>query len=195
MSSPSPKLEFVSTVDASCRGSLRDVLLSAIPAKGGLWVPTQIPQIAPDFVERYRAASYADLAEAVVAPYFAEVLGPAVLRQLCQEAFNFPVPLVHPEGFKGTPAERIAVLELFQGPSAAFKDFAVRTLVRPCSPRLPAIRAPLSRKLAQGSPASAPWCSTRASVSVASRNHRSLAPALESSRCLSMARSMTVRRW
>ena len=130
MSSPSPKLEFVSTADASCRGNLRDVLLSAIPAKGGLWVPTHIPQIAPDFIERYRDASYADLAEAVVAPYFAEVLGPAVLRQLCQEAFDFPVPLVHPEGFKGTPAERIAVLEFFHGPSAAFKDFAVRTLVR-----------------------------------------------------------------
>jgi threonine synthase len=61
-------LEFVSTADASCRGSLRDVLLSAMPGKGGLWVPTQIPQIAPDFVERYRDASYADLAEAVVAP-------------------------------------------------------------------------------------------------------------------------------
>ena len=67
MSSPSPKLEFVSTADASCRGSLRDVLLSAMPAKGGLWVPTHIPQIAPDFVERHRDASYADLAEAVVA--------------------------------------------------------------------------------------------------------------------------------
>gem|GEM_PF-4612773 len=33
MSSPSPKLEFVSTADASCRGSLRDVLLSAMPGK------------------------------------------------------------------------------------------------------------------------------------------------------------------
>jgi threonine synthase len=130
MSSPKPELEFVSTVDPTCRGSLRDVLLSAMPAKGGLWVPTRIPQFEPGFVERHRHASYADLAEAVIAPYFADVLGPAELRGLCQEAFDFPVPLVRPEGFQGSSSGRIGVLELFHGPSAAFKDFAVRTLVR-----------------------------------------------------------------
>jgi threonine synthase len=123
MSSPVPKLEFVSTADASCRGGLRDVLLSAVPPKGGLWVPTRIPQVAPGFVEQHRHSTYAELAEAVVAPYFADELGAEVLRDLCRDAFNFPVPLVRPEG-------RIGVLELFHGPSAAFKDFAVRTLVR-----------------------------------------------------------------
>jgi threonine synthase len=130
MSSPNPEPQFVSTADASCRGSLRDVLLSAMPPKGGLWVPRTIPRLAPDFVERHRDSSYAELAEAVVAPYFGEALGPAVLRRLCQEAFDFPVPLVRPEKLRGTPAGRISVLELFHGPSAAFKDFAVRTLVR-----------------------------------------------------------------
>jgi threonine synthase len=130
MSSPSPELEFVSTADATCRGSLRDVLLSAMPAKGGLWVPTHIPQFSADFVERHRHDSYADLAEAVIAPYFSQVLGAETLHQICQDAYNFPVPLVRPDRLKGTAAERLAVLELFHGPSAAFKDFAVRTLVR-----------------------------------------------------------------
>lgn len=130
MSSPDHKLEFVSTADASCRGGLREVLLSAMPAKGGLWVPTRIPQVSADFADKHRHSTYAELAEAVVAPYFAEELGAGVLREICREAFNFPVPLVHPERLRGTPAERIGVLELFHGPSAAFKDFAVRMLVR-----------------------------------------------------------------
>jgi len=126
MSSRGPKLEFVSTADASCRGGLREVLLSPMPAKGGLWVPSVIPRLPEDFLAKHRDAGYAELAEAVMAPYFADELGADVLRTVCREAFDFPVPLT----YAGDPAGRIGVLELFQGPSAAFKDFAVRTLVR-----------------------------------------------------------------
>jgi threonine synthase len=130
MSSPKSKLEFVSTADAAQRASLREVLLASMPGKGGLWVPAVIPQIPAGFVATHQADAYADLAEAVIAPFLREELGADVLRRLCQEAFNFPVPLVHPPGFAGQAADRIQVLELFQGPSAAFKDFAVRLLVR-----------------------------------------------------------------
>jgi threonine synthase len=130
MSSPKNKLEFISTADASQCASLREVLLSSMPGKGGLWVPKVIPQITPDFIEQHRNDTYAQLAEAVIAPYFADELGPDVLKRLCYEAFNFPVPLIYPEGYQGKPESAISVLELFQGPSAAFKDFAVRLLVR-----------------------------------------------------------------
>ena len=130
MSSPKNKLEFISTADASQSASLREVLLSSMPGKGGLWVPKVIPQITPDFIEQHRNDTYAQLAEAVTAPYFADELGPDVLKRLCHEAFNFPVPLIYPEGYQGKPESAISVLELFQGPSAAFKDFAVRLLVR-----------------------------------------------------------------
>ncbi len=126
MSSRGPKLEFVSTADASCRGGLREVLLSPMPAKGGLWVPAAIPSLPGDLLATRRDATYAELAEAVMAPYFADELGAEVLRTVCREAFDFPVPLT----YAGDPAGRLGVLELFHGPSAAFKDFAVRTLVR-----------------------------------------------------------------
>ena len=130
MSSPKNKLEFISTADGSQCASLREVLLSSMPGKGGLWVPKVIPQITTDFIEQHRNDTYAQLAEAVIAPYFADELGPDVLKRLCNEAFNFPVPLIYPEGYHGKPESVISVLELFQGPSAAFKDFAVRLLVR-----------------------------------------------------------------
>ncbi|NDD71236.1 hypothetical protein EBZ97_04240, partial [bacterium] len=120
MSSPKNKLEFISTADASQSASLREVLLSSMPGKGGLWVPKVIPQITPDFIEQHRNDTYAQLAEAVIAPYFADELGPDVLKRLCHEAFNFPVPLIYPEGYQGKPESAISVLELFQGPSAAF---------------------------------------------------------------------------
>ena len=51
MSSPNRKLEFISTADNQQRASLRDVLLSSMPGMGGLWVPSVIPQISPDFIE------------------------------------------------------------------------------------------------------------------------------------------------
>jgi threonine synthase len=130
MSSLKNKLEFISTADASQHASLREVLLSSMPGKGGLWVPKVIPQITPDFVEKHRNDTYAQLAEAVITPYLADELGSDVLKRLCEEAFNFPVPLIHPQGYQGKPESVISVLELFQGPSAAFKDFAVRLLVR-----------------------------------------------------------------
>lgn len=130
MSSPKNKLEFISTADSSQSASLREVLLSSMPGKGGLWVPKVIPQITSDFIEQHRNDTYAQLAEAVIAPYLADELGPDVLKRLCNEAFNFPVPLIYPKGYEGKPESAISVLELFQGPSAAFKDFAVRLLVR-----------------------------------------------------------------
>ncbi len=130
MSSQPRKLEFISTADSQQRASLREVLLASMPGKGGLWVPSVIPTLPADFIQKHANDTYPQLAEAVIAPFFAEELGADVLHRLCEESFNFPVPLVYPQGYKGTAQEHISVLELFQGPSAAFKDFAVRMLVR-----------------------------------------------------------------
>ena len=126
MSSPKNKLTFVSTAQPALRADLREVLLSPVPKAGGLWVPSEIPQLPANFLAQYQTADYATLAEAVMAPYFSEALGPQVFRELCREAFNFPVPLVRAPGMD----PQLSVLELFHGPSAAFKDFAVRLLVR-----------------------------------------------------------------
>ncbi len=129
MSSPSAE-PFVSSADAGVRASLRRVLLDPLPPGGGLWVPASLPGLGEREQAGMAEFAYARLAETVIGPFLGESLGGDALRRACEGAFDFPVPLARPPGFAGRPESRLSVLELFRGPSGAFKDFAVRFLVR-----------------------------------------------------------------
>lgn len=129
MSSPSAEI-FVSSADPGRRAGLRDVLLDPLPPGGGLWVPAALPRLGSAEQAALADLGYDRLAESVIAPFLGPALGAGALRRACSEAFDFPVPLARPPGYAGRPEGRISVLELFRGPSGAFKDFAVRFLVR-----------------------------------------------------------------
>lgn len=129
MSSPSAE-PFASSVDPARRAGLAEVLLNPLPPGGGLWLPAVIPRLGAPDLRALEGQPYARLAESVIAPFLVGALGTAELRRACESAFDFPVPLVRPPGFVGRPEGAIGVLELFRGPSGAFKDFAVRFLVR-----------------------------------------------------------------
>jgi threonine synthase len=109
---------------ASTRGGAEPVSLSVavergLAPNGGLYVPETYPEIPAELLDG--AESLADVADRVLAPFFAgDALAPA-LGDICREAFAFPVPLRELRG--GT-----AVLELFHGPTAAFKDVGARFL-------------------------------------------------------------------
>jgi len=129
MSSPSAE-PFVSSLDPGRRAGLDEVLLNPLPPGGGLWLPSAIPTLAGDDLGALASQPYPRLAEAVIGPLLQGALSPAELRRACESAFDFPVPLVRPPGFVGRPEAGLSVLELFRGPSGAFKDFAVRFLAR-----------------------------------------------------------------
>jgi len=96
---------------------------------GGLYIPTTWPSLSePDFGVDL---SLATVGERLIAPFVAgdSTLAPQ-LAAIVKEAFDFPAPLV-PLG----DDERYAVLELFHGPTAAFKDFGARFLAA-CFQRL-----------------------------------------------------------
>ncbi len=100
------------------RASLTEALLAGLAPDGGLYVPEQMPRFRPeDFAD---CETDADFARCYLAPFFAGSELAEQLPAICAETFHFPIPLaaVSTAQTKG----RLSVLELFHGPTAAFKD-------------------------------------------------------------------------
>jgi threonine synthase len=113
---------FVSTRDASRTLGFSAALEQGLASDGGLFVPVALPALGTaDFAD---ATTLPAVAQRLLAPLIgdADPLS-AALPALCQEVFTWPAPLV-PLASDG----RLGVLELFHGPTAAFKDFGARFL-------------------------------------------------------------------
>jgi len=111
-------MNFVSTRHTAPPATLSQAIAAGLAPDGGLYVPAQRPQASACQPQ----GSLALDAAAVLAPYFeGDALAPH-LSKLCADAFDFPAPL----RALSTPGDH--VLELFHGPTAAFKDFGARFL-------------------------------------------------------------------
>ncbi|MCS4236072.1 threonine synthase [Stenotrophomonas sp. BIGb0135] len=111
-------MNFVSTRHAAPSATLSQAIAAGLAPDGGLYVPAQRP---PPHAWQAQG-SLAQDAAAVLAPFFdGDALAPQ-LAALCEQAFDFPAPL----HALSTPGDH--VLELFHGPTAAFKDFGARFL-------------------------------------------------------------------
>ena len=89
---------------------------------GGLFVPERIPQVDMERVEYLAGRSYADMA-AYLASEIMDDMDPEMLRKAVHEAYDFPIVLRHLDG-------KLYTLELFHGPTFAFKDFGARFMGR-----------------------------------------------------------------
>jgi len=111
-------MRFVSTRGQSPAVSLSAAIAAGLAPDGGLYVPEQLP--APR--QWVATPSLAQTAAQVLAPFFdGDPLADA-LPAICAEAFDFPVPL------RALSRRGDHVLELFHGPTAAFKDVGARFL-------------------------------------------------------------------
>jgi len=107
---------------------LGEAIAAGLAPDGGLYVPERLPAVAPSDFDP--DGSLADTAATLLAPFFAGDPLAAELREICAEALDFPVPL------RALPYCDAQVLELFHGPTAAFKDVGARFLAA-CLRRLP----------------------------------------------------------
>lgn len=103
--------------------SLRTAILAGLAPDGGLYVPTEIPRQPETWWRALRGKSFQDVAIAVAQALAGDEFDSDTLTSLIRDALNFPVRVVELE--KG-----LGVLELFHGPTFAFKDFGARTLAR-----------------------------------------------------------------
>ncbi len=124
---------YVSTRAASPPLGLSEAIQTGLAPDGGLYVPERFPQFQTE--EFDGLDSLPGIAERFLKPFFEGDGLSAHLSDICHEAFNFPVPLVELD-------ETTALLELFHGPTAAFKDVGARFLAA-CVSRLPGRRTVL----------------------------------------------------
>jgi threonine synthase len=90
---------------------------------GGLYFPETIPRFSADFLRTMQTMSKADVALEVLRPYVGGSIPDAELHHIAGEAVDFDFPLVRVD-------EQVAALELFHGPTLAFKDVGARFMSR-----------------------------------------------------------------
>jgi threonine synthase len=119
-------MRYVSTRGSAPVLDFRGVTLTGLAADGGLYVPEQWPTLSRETIAGLAGLSYVDTAVVVMAPFVDGVLTPDELRALCETAYaRFAhvavAPLVQLDHDQW-------LLELFHGPTLAFKDIALQLL-------------------------------------------------------------------
>jgi threonine synthase len=104
--------------------SLKDAVLNGLAPDGGLYMPDTIPKLGPDFFQKTDGMSFPDIAYEA-AKYFISPLDipDDLLRSMIDESLNFDVPIMELD-------KNLYVLELFHGPTLAFKDFGARFMAQ-----------------------------------------------------------------
>ena len=114
-------MKYYSTRDASRNAaySLKEAAFAGLAPDGGLFMPETIPAADLDEVLRLSAISYQELACYLAGLFFADDVAPEAIRSMIGRAYGFDCPL------RPLDAD-LSVLELFHGPTYAFKDFGAR---------------------------------------------------------------------
>jgi threonine synthase len=121
-------LRYISTRGEAPSASFTDVLLAGLARDGGLYVPESWPQISAMSIEGFKGKPYADVAVEIIKPFVDGTIADTDLARMVREAYaTFDHPAVAPlhELKSGE-----YLLELFHGPTLAFKDMAMQLLAR-----------------------------------------------------------------
>ncbi len=121
-------MRYVSTRGEAPPLGFVDVTLTGLARDGGLYVPEAWPRLAPQAIASFVGRPYAEVAIEVVRPFVGDAISQADLSRMAREAYGtFRHPAVAPISQLGV---NDFLLELFHGPTLAFKDVAMQFLAR-----------------------------------------------------------------
>lgn len=116
-------MKYISTRKNNEQISFREAVVNGLSNDGGLYVPKEIPKLPSSFFKTIEDYSNNEIAYKVLHPFVQESLNEEQLTQIIEETLSFPIPLKNIE-------ENIFALELFHGPTQAFKDVGARFMSR-----------------------------------------------------------------
>jgi threonine synthase len=121
-------LRYVSTRGEAPPLGFIDVTLAGLARDGGLYVPETWPHLTPETIASFAGRPYAEVAVEVIRPFVGDSISDADLSRLAREAYGtFRHPAIAPLSQLGV---NTFLLELFHGPTLAFKDVAMQFLAR-----------------------------------------------------------------
>lgn len=119
-------MKYISTRGQAPDLSFEDAMLTGLASDGGLYVPASIPTLSVDEIAAFAGQSYEEVAFRVMKPFIGETFTDAEFKEIIAKAYatfghDARAPLVQlgPNHF---------LLELFHGPTLAFKDFAMQLI-------------------------------------------------------------------
>ncbi len=119
-------MRFYSTNKKAEHVSFKDAVLKGIAEDGGLFVPENIPVLPAEFFDHINKLNFNEIAFEVLSPFVLDEIDSQNLHKIIENAFNFIAPLKE-------ITKNVYVLELFHGPTLAFKDFGARFMAQALS--------------------------------------------------------------
>lgn len=115
---------YTDTRDKSVKTDFKTAVMNGMNEKtGGLYIPTSFPKLPSSFINKTPEPSFRDIAFEMAKPYVEGEIPDGDLKAIIADAYPFTAPVV--------PVDKVSyVLELFHGPTCAFKDFGARFMAR-----------------------------------------------------------------
>lgn len=114
---------FYSTNNTHLRVSLSEAVLHSLAKDNGLYMPEKLNKLNHEFIRNMDRYSFQQIAFEIANTFFSRSIGEVVLKRIIDDSMSFDVPLVK-------LYDETYILELFHGPTLAFKDFGARFMSR-----------------------------------------------------------------